>query len=92
MFLLVADLNRPLQNSGQKSTGHKTKQKQRGGGAGGGGVRKRKTERGERAGKERGGDRETHRDRETGKLQALGYDILPWRKVPESDARSVRER
>ena len=23
-----------------------------------------------------------------GKLQALVYDILPWRKVPESDARS----
>ena len=23
------------------------------------------------------------------KLQALVYDILPWRKVPESDARSV---
>ena len=23
------------------------------------------------------------------KLQALAYDILPWRKVPESDARSV---
>ena len=23
------------------------------------------------------------------KLQALDYDILPWRKVPESDARSV---
>ena len=22
-------------------------------------------------------------------LQALGYDILPWRKMPESDARSV---
>ena len=25
------------------------------------------------------------------KLQALVYDILPWRKVPESDARSVRQ-
>ena len=24
------------------------------------------------------------------KLQALVYDILPWRKVSESDARSVR--
>ena len=24
------------------------------------------------------------------KLQALVYDILPWRKVPESGARSVR--
>ena len=23
------------------------------------------------------------------KLQALVYDILPWRRVPESDARSV---
>ena len=23
------------------------------------------------------------------RLQALVYDILPWRKVPESDARSV---
>ena len=27
-----------------------------------------------------------------GKLQALVYDILPWRKVPESDARSVERR
>ena len=25
------------------------------------------------------------------KLQALVYDILPWRKVPESDARSVQQ-
>ena len=25
----------------------------------------------------------------TPKLQALVYDILPWRKMPESDARSV---
>ena len=25
----------------------------------------------------------------THKLQALGYDILPWRKMPESDARNV---
>ena len=31
-------------------------------------------------------------DREWGKLQALVYDILPWRKVPESDARSVGMR
>ena len=35
-------------------------------------------------------DSQTHRE-ETAvyKLQALVYDILPWRKVPESDARSV---
>ena len=26
---------------------------------------------------------------ELAKLQALVYDILPWRKVPESDVRSV---
>ena len=29
--------------------------------------------------------------RERRKLQTLVYDILPWRKVPESDARSVGE-
>ena len=28
-------------------------------------------------------------DGDAGKLQALVYDILPWRKVPESDDRSV---
>ena len=28
-------------------------------------------------------------DRERYKLQALGYDILPWRNVPEGDGRSV---
>ena len=28
-------------------------------------------------------------DKASPKLQALVYDILPWRKVPESDARSV---
>ena len=28
-------------------------------------------------------------NRRGSKLQALVYDILPWRKVPESDARSV---
>ena len=40
-----------------------------------------------RRGEARGGG--GARGEERLRLQALVYDILPWRKVPESDARSV---